>query len=103
DIVVEFCGPSRWKELNKESGRIKIMKARSFLIFTIKVKSVHKFKESLRCLFGSSDRSLWNEHPFCTNRHVVPYGELDGSHVALVARFGVVSKSANRILVSHGG
>ncbi|GKF82530.1 hypothetical protein Tco_0244186 [Tanacetum coccineum] len=29
--------------------------------------------------------------------------ELDGIPVALVARFGVVSKSADRILVSHGG
>ncbi|GJY11358.1 hypothetical protein Tco_0379543 [Tanacetum coccineum] len=28
------------------------------------------FKKSLRCWFGSSDRSLWNEHPFCTNRMV---------------------------------
>ncbi|GJT47745.1 hypothetical protein Tco_0973902 [Tanacetum coccineum] len=32
---------------------------------------------------------------------VVPYGELDGIPVALLARFGVVSKSTNRILVSH--
>ncbi|GKD59807.1 hypothetical protein Tco_1297316 [Tanacetum coccineum] len=35
--------------------------------------------------------------------HVVPYRELDGIPVALMARFRVVSKSANRILVSHGG
>ncbi|GJV88185.1 hypothetical protein Tco_1532123 [Tanacetum coccineum] len=35
--------------------------------------------------------------------YVVPYGELDGISVALVARFGVVSKSADRILISHGG
>nr|GEZ45814.1 hypothetical protein [Tanacetum cinerariifolium] len=66
------------------------------------------FKKSLRCWFGSSDRSLWNEHPFCTNwmvkrHHVVPYGELSGIPVALEARFGVVSKSTDRIPVSHGG
>nr|GEV32510.1 reverse transcriptase domain-containing protein [Tanacetum cinerariifolium] len=28
------------------------------------------FKKSLRCWFGSSDRSPWNKHPFCTNRMV---------------------------------
>nr|GEX57696.1 hypothetical protein [Tanacetum cinerariifolium] len=27
-------------------------------------------KKFLRCWFGSSDRSPWNEHPFCTNRMV---------------------------------
>nr|GEV44459.1 hypothetical protein [Tanacetum cinerariifolium] len=27
-------------------------------------------KKSLRCWFGSSDQSPWNEHPFCTNRMV---------------------------------
>ncbi|GJT82120.1 hypothetical protein Tco_1056462 [Tanacetum coccineum] len=35
--------------------------------------------------------------------NIVPYGELNGVPVALVARFGVLSKSADRILVSHGG
>ncbi|GJU24904.1 hypothetical protein Tco_1163525 [Tanacetum coccineum] len=28
------------------------------------------FKKFLRCWFGSSDRSPWNERPFCTNRMV---------------------------------
>ncbi|GJT92175.1 hypothetical protein Tco_1081020 [Tanacetum coccineum] len=31
---------------------------------------VLKFKKSLRCWFGSLDRSPGNEHPFCTNRMV---------------------------------
>ncbi|GJT01219.1 hypothetical protein Tco_0822388 [Tanacetum coccineum] len=35
--------------------------------------------------------------------NIVPYGELNGVPVALVARFGVLSKSADKILVSHGG
>ncbi|GKD19676.1 hypothetical protein Tco_1208834 [Tanacetum coccineum] len=35
--------------------------------------------------------------------HVIPYEELDGIPVALVARFGVISKSTDRILVSYGG
>nr|GEV29642.1 hypothetical protein [Tanacetum cinerariifolium] len=35
--------------------------------------------------------------------HVVRYEELDGIPVALVVRIGVVSKSADRILVSHYG
>ncbi|GJS07628.1 hypothetical protein Tco_0364424 [Tanacetum coccineum] len=29
-----------------------------------------RFNKSLRCWFGLSDRSLWKEHPFCTNRMV---------------------------------
>ncbi|GKF35636.1 hypothetical protein Tco_0112394, partial [Tanacetum coccineum] len=48
------------------------------------------FRKSLRCWFGSSDRSLWNEHPVLhqpdgvrsKRYHVVPYGELDGIPVA---------------------
>ncbi|GKA38051.1 hypothetical protein Tco_0724616 [Tanacetum coccineum] len=35
--------------------------------------------------------------------HIVPYREIDGIPVALVSRLGVVSKSTDRILVSHGG
>nr|GEX83054.1 hypothetical protein [Tanacetum cinerariifolium] len=35
--------------------------------------------------------------------HIVPYEELSGIPVALVSRFRVISKSADRILVSHGG
>nr|GEW22258.1 hypothetical protein [Tanacetum cinerariifolium] len=35
--------------------------------------------------------------------YVVPYGELNGIPVALVARFGVVSKSTDMILVFYGG
>nr|GEW91390.1 UBN2 domain-containing protein [Tanacetum cinerariifolium] len=34
--------------------------------------------------------------------HIVPFGELNGVPVALVARFGVVSKSTDMIFVSHG-
>nr|GEX27181.1 retrovirus-related Pol polyprotein from transposon TNT 1-94 [Tanacetum cinerariifolium] len=35
------------------------------------------FKKSLRCWFGSSDRSLWNEHPFCTNQMVLDRRDAD--------------------------
>ncbi|GJX08375.1 hypothetical protein Tco_0196307 [Tanacetum coccineum] len=70
DIIVEFCGPSRWKELSKESGskilpcsdgfywktfkpiasliakgKLKQMHTRSFLIFTVKVKDIKKVNE----------------------------------------------------------
>ncbi|GJQ96731.1 hypothetical protein Tco_0007870 [Tanacetum coccineum] len=49
---------------------------------------------SLRCWFGSSNRSPWKEHPFCTNRMVSDRrgttlflsGELNGVSIALVAR-----------------
>ncbi|GKA81653.1 reverse transcriptase domain-containing protein [Tanacetum coccineum] len=45
----------------------------------------------------------WNRVVRLEDGIVVPYGELNGIPVALVARFGVVSKSTDRILVSHGG
>ncbi|GKG39449.1 hypothetical protein Tco_0463594, partial [Tanacetum coccineum] len=35
--------------------------------------------------------------------HNVPYGELNGIPVARVARFGVISKSTDRILISNDG
>nr|GFA42631.1 hypothetical protein [Tanacetum cinerariifolium] len=67
-------------------------------------------RKSLRCWFGSSDQNPWIASVLhqpdgvgSKRYHVVPYRELDGILVALVARFGVLSKSADRILVSHGG
>nr|GEY23925.1 uncharacterized mitochondrial protein AtMg00810-like [Tanacetum cinerariifolium] len=33
--------------------------------------------------------------------HIIPFGELNGVPIALVARSGVISKSTNRIFVSH--
>ncbi|GJS24597.1 hypothetical protein Tco_0453229 [Tanacetum coccineum] len=35
--------------------------------------------------------------------HIVPFEELIGVSIALVARFRVISKSMDRIFVSHGG
>nr|GEV21024.1 hypothetical protein [Tanacetum cinerariifolium] len=35
--------------------------------------------------------------------HIVPFGELNGVPVALVARSGVISKCTDRIFISHGG
>ncbi|GJW65739.1 hypothetical protein Tco_0117623 [Tanacetum coccineum] len=51
------------------------------------------------------------ELQFCTQTngvgskeyHIVPFGELNGVPVALVARFGVISKSTDRIFISDGG
>ncbi|GJR89633.1 hypothetical protein Tco_0213644 [Tanacetum coccineum] len=44
---------------------------------------------------------------FATSRlkrhHIVPFGELNGVPVALAAKFGVISKSTDRIFVSYGG
>ncbi|GJR66759.1 hypothetical protein Tco_0012824 [Tanacetum coccineum] len=47
--------------------------------------------------FAPADGVEWERY------HVVPYGELNGILVALVARFGVISKSTDRIRVSYGG
>ncbi|GJV55754.1 reverse transcriptase domain-containing protein [Tanacetum coccineum] len=35
--------------------------------------------------------------------HIVPYEELNGVSIALVARFGVISKSVDRIFIFHEG
>ncbi|GJZ83572.1 hypothetical protein Tco_0648745 [Tanacetum coccineum] len=35
--------------------------------------------------------------------HIVPFGELNGVPIAFVDRFEVISKSIDRIFVSHGG
>ncbi|GKF47770.1 hypothetical protein Tco_0137572, partial [Tanacetum coccineum] len=56
------------------------------------------FRKSLRCWFGSSDRSPWNDVG-SKRYHIVPYEELNGIPVAFVARFGVVSKSTDRPMV----
>nr|GEY25557.1 hypothetical protein [Tanacetum cinerariifolium] len=73
DIVAKFFSPSRWTELSKETG-----------------------SKILLCGDGSCWKTL-------KRYHVVLYEELDGIPVALVARFGVVSKSTDKILVSHRG
>ncbi|GKB11412.1 hypothetical protein Tco_0845335 [Tanacetum coccineum] len=35
--------------------------------------------------------------------HIVPIGEFNGVSIALVDRFGVISKSTDMIIVFHGG
>nr|GEX28904.1 putative retrotransposon Ty1-copia subclass protein [Tanacetum cinerariifolium] len=89
-MMRDFLYPSRWKELSKETS-----------------------SKILPCGDGSRWKTLKSmERASVLHQpngvelkryHVVPYGELDGIHVALVARFGAVSKSANMILVSYGG
>nr|GEU48139.1 ribonuclease H-like domain-containing protein [Tanacetum cinerariifolium] len=44
------------------------------------------FKKSLRCWFGSSDRSPWNEHPFCTNRMVSDLRVIDNGNAPLITQ-----------------
>ncbi|GJR32080.1 hypothetical protein Tco_1108312 [Tanacetum coccineum] len=64
-------------------------------VFNKAVRVIH----SLNSVVGYQCRSFMRMKRY----HVVPYGELNGVPVALVARFGVVSKSTDRILISHGG
>ncbi|GJZ83570.1 hypothetical protein Tco_0648743 [Tanacetum coccineum] len=98
-MMRDVLDPSQWKELSKETsskilpcgdgsdwktfkpiaslitkGKLKQTQARSFPIVTVKVKY-----------------------------HIVPFGELNGVPIAFVARFEVISKSIDRIFVSHGG
>nr|GEW58864.1 hypothetical protein [Tanacetum cinerariifolium] len=57
DIIAGFCGPSRWKELSKESGS-KILPCGD--------GSCWKAFKPIAILIASP----WNEHPFCTNQMV---------------------------------
>ncbi|GKF55515.1 hypothetical protein Tco_0165855 [Tanacetum coccineum] len=59
DVIAEFCSPSRWKELSKETSS-----AVHSLLSPVRSSESTGLRKSLRCWFGSSDRSLWNEHPF---------------------------------------
>ncbi|GKA34686.1 reverse transcriptase domain-containing protein [Tanacetum coccineum] len=98
DIIAEFCNPSRWKELSKEtSSKIlpcgggscwKTFKPIARLITEVRGMSI-RFVPTGLCRI--------EEAPRCSLR------ELDGILVALVARFGVISKNTDMIRVSHGG
>ncbi|GJW87459.1 retrovirus-related pol polyprotein from transposon TNT 1-94 [Tanacetum coccineum] len=81
DVITKFCSPSWWKELSKETSNVGLDPR-------IKVRRI-----SIR--FAPSDGVESKRH------HIVPFGELNGVPVALVARFGVISKSTDRIFVSH--
>nr|GEW29129.1 hypothetical protein [Tanacetum cinerariifolium] len=70
----EFFSPSRWKELSKETS-----------------------SKILPC----GDGSCWKT--FKLRHHIVPYGELNGVSIALMARFKVISKSADRNFIFHEG
>ncbi|GJX53767.1 hypothetical protein Tco_0282136 [Tanacetum coccineum] len=48
----------------------KINASASFSYLQHQGRESTSFRKSLRCWFGSSDRSPWNEYPFCTNRMV---------------------------------
>nr|GEV90823.1 Gag-Pol polyprotein [Tanacetum cinerariifolium] len=94
-MMREFLYLSRWKELSKEtSSKIlpcgdgscwkifkpvasliakgKLNKSRRVLSLLSPLRSSEStsLRKSLRCWFGSLDRSLWNEHSFCTNQMV---------------------------------
>nr|GEU31758.1 hypothetical protein [Tanacetum cinerariifolium] len=111
DIIPEFCGPSWWKELIKETSSKIIPCGAFFPCFHRQVQvspqvlgnprgvgfdpqtGVHEM--SIR--FAPTGWCRIKEVPHCSLR-----GD-NGILVALVARFGVVSKSTDMILGSHGG
>ncbi|GJV40976.1 hypothetical protein Tco_1419416 [Tanacetum coccineum] len=65
-IDATFRGPCRLKELSKETSSEILPSGDG----SRRSSESTSFRKSLRCWFGSSDRSPWNEHPFCTNRMV---------------------------------
>nr|GEX75598.1 hypothetical protein [Tanacetum cinerariifolium] len=72
-MMRDFLDPSRWKELSKEMSN-----------------------KILPCGDGSSWKTF---KPI--RYHIVPFEELNGVPIALMARSGVISKSMDRIRVSH--
>ncbi|GJR28679.1 retrovirus-related pol polyprotein from transposon TNT 1-94 [Tanacetum coccineum] len=75
-MMRDFLDPSQWKELSKETS-----------------------SKILPC----GDESYWTTPDGVGSKryHIVPFEELNGVPVALVAGFGVISKSTDRIFVSH--
>ncbi|GJS71994.1 hypothetical protein Tco_0704835 [Tanacetum coccineum] len=94
--------PSQWKELSKEtSSKILPCGDRSCwktfkLIASLIVKEIE--------INAGAFSSFHRQYGVGSKRyHIVPYRELNGIPVALVDRFGVISKSTDKIRVSHGG
>ncbi|GJU15659.1 hypothetical protein Tco_1143625 [Tanacetum coccineum] len=91
-----FAVLPRWKELNKETSSKILPCGDGSCVGSDPQTEFRGIAIAMFCanLMVRSQMRLPN---------IVPYGELNGVPVALVARFGVLSKSADRILVSHGG
>ncbi|GJT68699.1 hypothetical protein Tco_1020179 [Tanacetum coccineum] len=85
----KFCSPSLWKELIKET--IDVV-GTSGCHFRVLPKSVERAS-----ILHQSDGVGPQRH------HIIPIGDLNGVSIALVARSGVISKSTDRIFISHGG
>ncbi|GKD15305.1 hypothetical protein Tco_1199712 [Tanacetum coccineum] len=66
-MIRDFLDSFWWKELSKETG-CEILPSGDGSRGSMKSTVLRK---SLRCWIGSSDRSPWNEHSFCTNRMVL--------------------------------
>ncbi|GJT41509.1 retrovirus-related pol polyprotein from transposon TNT 1-94 [Tanacetum coccineum] len=73
-MIRDFLYPSWWKELSKETSS-KILPCGDGSYWKSSSEST-SFKKSLRCWFGSSDQSSWNEHLFYTNQMVSRIEEL---------------------------
>ncbi|GKF90275.1 hypothetical protein Tco_0264238 [Tanacetum coccineum] len=90
DVILKFTSPSRWKELSKETSR-KILPSGGGFFWKIS-----KFVERASVLHQSNGVG--------SQRHrIILIGELNGVSIALMARSGVISKSTDRIFISHGG
>nr|GEV04765.1 hypothetical protein [Tanacetum cinerariifolium] len=103
DIVAEFCGPFRWKELSKETSS-------TFFPYLHRQGQVSPQVLRNTLIVGLDPRTKVCEMSICfaptggvgsKRQHIVPFGELNDVPVALVARLGGISKSTDRIRVSH--
>nr|GEY05126.1 copia protein [Tanacetum cinerariifolium] len=103
DVISESSCPSRLKKLSKKTSS-KILLSRDGscwktfdLIDSLIKKGKLKPKSDERAsVLYQPDGNGSQRH------HIVPIEELDGVSIALVARFGVISKSTDRIFVFHG-
>ncbi|GKC39593.1 hypothetical protein Tco_1051977 [Tanacetum coccineum] len=104
-MMRDFLDPSRWKELSKET---------SSKILPCGDGSCQASPQVLRnpCDVGLDPQTEVRRISIrfapldgvgSKRHHIVPFGELNGVPIALVARSGVISKSTDRIHVSHGG
>ncbi|GJT60766.1 hypothetical protein Tco_1004299 [Tanacetum coccineum] len=92
----DLLDPSRWKELSKET---------SSKILSCGDGSCWKTFKPIASLISVERASILHQpHGVGSQRHhIVPIGELNGVSIALMSRFRAISKSTDRIFVSHGG
>ncbi|GJU95267.1 hypothetical protein Tco_1320023 [Tanacetum coccineum] len=106
----KFSSSFWWKELSKETSS-EILPTEDGSRSIIKVNKIYNSEKVLKMLdWVLGPKSVeWAyvlhqpDGVGSQRHHIVSIGELNDVSVALMARFGVIYKSTDRVFVSHGG